>query len=126
LCFSPLSSRSALWIDIGGHVSPQSLVHAISSLVDFLPCHFVRLSSISSFPVVSLCPSYPLFCQLLLYFLTFLFLIKMCLMNLDCFFLNSLIVFVFSLLEIVYSNPCTLFIIIFNRFLLSLMKACEL
>jgi hypothetical protein len=48
----------------------------------------------TSSPVVFLCPSYPLFCLLLLYFLTFL---KMCQMNLDCFFLNSLIAFLFSL-----------------------------
>jgi hypothetical protein len=72
----------------------QSLVHAISSAVVFLPCHFVRLSRIFSrcLPLSFL----PLIMPVFTIFSNFPFL-KMCQMNLDYFFLTSMIVFLFSL-----------------------------
>ena len=82
-------------IDIGGHVSSRFKVSGACYQFCCLPFCRATLSDCSaSSPVVFLCPSYPLFCLLLLYFLTFLFL--KCVMNLDCFFLYSFIVF-FSL-----------------------------
>jgi hypothetical protein len=87
------------------HVS-RSLTHAISSDIDFLLCHFIKLSG-----MFSCCLFYLLFCLLLLDFLSFekkfpfvprskfplnFPFLKICLMNLDCFFLNFSILF-FSL-----------------------------
>jgi hypothetical protein len=82
---SSSSSRSALSIDIGGHISPQFTATVISSVVDFLPCHFVKLSNIFSrcLPLSFL----PFILPVVTIFSNFPFL-KMCQMNLDCFILN--------------------------------------
>jgi hypothetical protein len=69
-----------------------SLVHVISFVVDFLPCHFTRSSSIFS-RCLSL-SFLPFILAVVTIFYSFPFL-KMCLMNLDCFFLSSTIILIF-------------------------------
>jgi hypothetical protein len=68
--------------------------HWLSFLVTF---YYVNLSPCpTSSPVVSRCFCHLLFCLWFTIFSNFPFL-KMCLMNLDCFFLNSTIILLFSL-----------------------------